>query len=108
MVVEVSVGEDARLHRQHRTVSVGEVAAKARAQNPLVFLVTLAVHRVGVDLLAEVMVLAELETGAVMRRQGIETAFRSLHVQDGESRGLKMLGLPRLGPKQHLAFCAFA
>src|SRR5438105_2689526 len=67
-----------------------------------VFLMAGTVHRVRIDPLAAVMVAADLEAGALVRRDAVERTTRYVDVKHGERVDLEPFGPQRLRPEHHL------
>jgi hypothetical protein len=82
--------------------AVGEVALGEVPQEPLVVVVRLAVDRLGVDLLLQVVVLAELEARDPVNGEAVEAPLVHQQVEDGEVLGPEALGAGRLEPGEDL------
>ena len=98
------VGEHARLHVGKRAVGGREVACDEVSQDPLVLLVRLPIHAVGIDHLFQMMVAAQLETGHTKHRESIEVTLVRSEVEHREAVEVKQFWLQRLEPAQRLTF----
>src|SRR5205823_4268878 len=92
------IGEETGLHREHRSVRVRKVAADAFAQHALVLGMARAIHRVGIDTLAAMMVAADLEPRASVRRKAVERAGGYVDVENRKRADGEPLRPQRLGP----------
>src|ERR671912_199387 len=101
-VIVRSVGKHAGLEIHRRAAAVGEVTLSEVPQEPLVVVVRLAVDRLRVDFLLQVVVLTELKARNTVNGEAVEAPLVHQQIEDGEGIGPEVLGARRLQPGQDL------
>src|SRR5919107_76592 len=101
-VVVRRVGEHAGLQIHGRSATIGEVPLGEVPQEPLVVVVRLAVQAIRIDVLFQVVVLAELEAGHAEDGEAVESTLLHEQIEDGEGVGPEALRARGLQPGQNL------